>query len=116
MHFVKQDGKNVFKYAVSGMSESIKKIMDRNHLSHDDIHFLVPHQANKRIIDATANFAKLDPNKVLINIHKYGNTTTATLPLLLAEYEHLMKKGDNIIFSTFGGGFTWGAAYYKWAY
>lgn len=115
-HFVFQDGKTVFKYAVSGMADVSEKIMQRNNLSHDDINWLVAHQANKRIIDATANRMELDESKVLINIQKYGNTTSATLPLLLSDFENQLKKGDNIIFAAFGGGFTWGAIYLKWAY
>jgi 3-oxoacyl-[acyl-carrier-protein] synthase-3 len=112
-HFVFQDGKTVFKYAVSGMADVSEKIMQRNNLSHDDINWLVAHQANRRIIDATANRMELDESKVLINIQKYGNTTSATLPLLLSDFEN---QGDNIIFAAFGGGFTWGAIYLKWAY
>lgn len=115
-HFVFQDGKTVFKYAVSGMADVSEKIMERNNLSHDDINWLVAHQANRRIIDATANRMGLDEAKVLINIQKYGNTTSATLPLLLSDFENQLKKGDNIIFAAFGGGFTWGAIYLKWAY
>ena len=115
-HFVFQDGKTVFKYAVSGMADVSEKIMQRNNLSHDDINWLVAHQANRRIIDATANRMELDESKVLINIQKYGNTTSATLPLLLCDFENQLKKGDNIIFAAFGGGFTWGAIYLKWAY
>ena len=115
-HFVFQDGKTVFKYAVSGMADVSEKIMQRNNLSHDDIIWLVAHQANRRIIDATANRMGLDEAKVLINIQKYGNTTSATLPLLLSDFENQLKKGDNIIFAAFGGGFTWGAIYLKWAY
>ena len=115
-HYVFQDGKTVFKYAVSGMADVSEKIMQRNNLSHDDINWLVAHQANRRIIDATANRMELDESKVLINIQKYGNTTSATLPLLLSDFENQLKKGDNIIFAAFGGGFTWGAIYLKWAY
>ena len=115
-HYVFQDGKSVFKYAVSGMADVSEKIMQRNNLSHDDVNWLVAHQANKRIIDATSNRMGLDDSKVLINIQKYGNTTSATLPLLLADFEHQLKKGDNIIFAAFGGGFTWGSIYLKWAY
>ena len=115
-HFVFQDGKTVFKYAVSGMADVSEKIMERNNLSHDDINWLVAHQANRRIIDATSNRMGLDDSKVLINIQKYGNTTSATLPLLLSDFENQLKKGDNIIFAAFGGGFTWGAIYLKWAY
>ena len=115
-HYVFQDGKTVFKYAVSGMADVSEKIMQRNNLSHDDINWLVAHQANRRIIDATANRMALDESKVLINIQKYGNTTSATLPLLLSDFENQLKKGDNVIFAAFGGGFTWGAIYLKWAY
>ncbi|MEM8846361.1 MAG: beta-ketoacyl-ACP synthase III [Bacteroidota bacterium] len=115
-HFVHQDGKSVFKFAVSNMADVSKLIMDRNELTHEDVQWLVPHQANKRIIDATSNRMELDENKVMMNIHKYGNTTSATLPLLLHDYEKQLKKGDNLIFAAFGGGFTWGAIYLKWAY
>lgn len=115
-HFVFQDGKSVFKYAVSGMADVSEKIMQRNQLTKDDVQWLIAHQANKRIIDATANRMGLDDQKVLVNIHKYGNTTSATLPLLLSDFEHLFKKGDNLIFAAFGGGFTWGSIYLKWAY
>lgn len=115
-HYVFQDGKTVFKYAVSGMADVSEKIMERNHLSKDDVNWLVAHQANKRIIDATASRMGLDEEKVLVNIQRYGNTTSATLPLLLSDFESQLKKGDNIIFAAFGGGFTWGAIYLKWAY
>jgi 3-oxoacyl-[acyl-carrier-protein] synthase-3 len=115
-HFVFQDGKTVFKYAVSGMADVSEKIMQRNNLTHDDVNWLVAHQANRRIIDATSHRMGLDDSKVLINIQKYGNTTSATLPLLLSDFEQQLKKGDNIIFAAFGGGFTWGAIYLKWAY
>lgn len=115
-HYVFQDGKTVFKYAVSGMADVSEKIMQRNNLTHDDVNWLVAHQANKRIIDATSNRMGLDDSKVLINIQKYGNTTSATLPLLLCDFEDQLKKGDNIIFAAFGGGFTWGSIYLKWAY
>lgn len=115
-HFVFQDGKTVFKYAVSGMADVSEKIMQRNNLSHDDVNWLVAHQANKRIIDATSSRMGLDESKVLVNIEKYGNTTSATLPLLLSDFEHKLKKGDNLIFAAFGGGFTWGSIYLKWAY
>lgn len=115
-HFVFQDGKTVFKYAVSGMADVSEKIMQRNHLTHNDVQWLVAHQANKRIIDATAQRMGLEESKVLMNIQKYGNTTSATLPLLLSDFEHLFKKGDNLIFAAFGGGFTWGSIYLKWAY
>lgn len=115
-HFVFQDGKTVFKYAVSGMADVSEKIMQRNNLSHDDVNWLVAHQANRRIIDATSGRMGLDESKVLVNIEKYGNTTSATLPLLLSDFEHKLKKGDNLIFAAFGGGFTWGSIYLKWAY
>lgn len=116
-HFVFQDGKTVFKFAVSNMADVAVKIMERNNLTNSDIQYLVAHQANKRIIDATAQRMGLkDENKVLMNIHRYGNTTSATLPLLLNDYEKSLKKGDNIIFAAFGGGFSWGASYLKWAY
>ncbi|MBT8185096.1 MAG: ketoacyl-ACP synthase III [Eudoraea sp.] len=115
-HYVFQDGKSVFKFAVSNMADVAAKIMERNDLTHDDVDWLVPHQANKRIIDATANRMGLDSEKVMINIQKYGNTTSATLPLLLSDYEKQLKKGDDLVFAAFGGGFTWGAIYLKWAY
>ena len=115
-HYVYQDGKTVFKFAVSNMADAAAKIMERNKLTHDDINWLVPHQANKRIIDATANRMELDKEKVMMNIERYGNTTSATLPLLLADYEHQLKKGDALVFAAFGGGFTWGASYLTWAY
>lgn len=115
-HFVHQEGKTVFKYAVSNMADVSEKMLIRNHLAEKDIHWLVPHQANKRIIEATANRVGVGADKVMTNIHKYGNTTSATLPLLLADYEKQLKKGDNLIFAAFGGGFTWGAIYLKWAY
>ncbi len=115
-HFVFQDGKTVFKYAVSGMADVSEKIMQRNNLSHNDVNWLLAHQANKRIIDATAHRMGLDEEKVLVNIQKYGNTTSATLPLLISDFESKFKKGDNIIFAAFGGGFTWGSIYLKWAY
>lgn len=115
-HFVYQDGKTVFKYAVSGMADVSEKIMKRNNLSHDDVDWLIAHQANKRIIDATSNRMGLEESKVLINIERYGNTTSATLPLLLSDFESKFKKGDNLIFAAFGGGFTWGSIYLKWAY
>ncbi len=115
-HYVYQDGKSVFKFAVSNMADVAAKIMKRNELTHDDVNWLVAHQANKRIIDATARRMELDSSKVMMNIHKYGNTTSATLPLLLADYEDQLKKGDNLVFAAFGGGFTWGSIYLKWAY
>lgn len=115
-HFVYQDGKSVFKFAVSNMADVAAKIMERNSLSHEDVNWLVPHQANKRIIDATANRMGLDHAKVMMNIEYYGNTTSATLPLLLYDYEKQLKKGDSLVFAAFGGGFTWGSIYLKWAY
>ena len=115
-HFVYQEGKTVFKYAVSNMADVSEKMLTRNNLTEKDIQWLAAHQANKRIIEATANRVGVGPEKVMMNIHKYGNTTSATLPLLLADYENQLKKGDNIIFAAFGGGFTWGAIYLKWAY
>jgi 3-oxoacyl-[acyl-carrier-protein] synthase-3 len=115
-HYVFQDGKTVFKYAVSNMADISEKIMERNNLTHDDVDWLISHQANKRIIDATSQRMGLDDAKVLVNIEKYGNTTSATLPLLLSDFEHKFKKGDNLIFASFGGGFTWGSIYLKWAY
>lgn len=115
-HFVYQEGKTVFKYAVSNMAGVAEKMLTRNNLKEEDIQWLAAHQANKRIIEATAKRVGVSSEKVMMNIHKYGNTTSATLPLLLADYESQLKKGDNIIFAAFGGGFTWGAAYVKWAY
>jgi 3-oxoacyl-[acyl-carrier-protein] synthase III len=115
-HYVFQDGKTVFKYAVTGMADVSEKIMERNGLTKDSVDWLLAHQANKRIIDATAARMDLAEEKVLINIHRYGNTTSATLPLLLHDFENQLKKGDNLIFAAFGGGFTWGAIYLKWAY
>lgn len=116
LHYAYQEGKTVFKFAVTRMADVSYEIMERNNLTADDIAWLVPHQANLRIIDATADRMGLDKNKVMINIQKYGNTTSATLPLCLWEWESQLKKGDNIILSSFGGGFTWGSIYLKWAY
>lgn len=116
MHYVYQEGKNVFKFAVSEMANACEAILQKNHLSADDVDWLVPHQANLRIIDAARKRIDLDPNKVMLNIQKYGNTTAATLPLCLADYESQLKKGDKLILTTFGGGFTWGATYLVWAY
>ncbi|MCB0456874.1 MAG: ketoacyl-ACP synthase III [Flavobacteriaceae bacterium] len=115
-HYVFQDGKTVFKFAVSNMADVCAKVMEKNNLVGNDVNWLVPHQANKRIIDAAANRMGLPDEKVMLNIHKYGNTTSATLPLCLYDYEKQLKKGDNLIFAAFGGGFTWGAIYIKWAY
>lgn len=115
-HYVYQDGPSVFKFAVKNMADVSAEIMERNHLSGSDVAWLVPHQANKRIIDATAHRMGIDSDRVMLNIHKYGNTTAATIPLCLFDYESQLKKGDNLIMAAFGGGFTWGAAYIKWAY
>ncbi|MGZ4116350.1 MAG: beta-ketoacyl-ACP synthase III [Bacteroidia bacterium] len=115
-HFVYQDGQPVFKRAVVGMAEVSAEIMEKNKLKSEDIAWLVPHQANKRIIDATAERMGLTSDKVMLNIQKYGNTTAGTIPLCLWDYEKQLKKGDNIVISTFGAGFTWGAIYLKWAY
>ena len=116
MHFVKQEGKSVFKFAVTNMAEVSAEIMEKNNLSREDVDWLVPHQANLRIIDATAERMGLPREKVMINIEKYGNTTAGTLPLCLWDYEKQLKKGDTLILSAFGGGFTWGSVYLKWAY
>ncbi|MGO3706507.1 MAG: beta-ketoacyl-ACP synthase III [Mesonia hippocampi] len=116
LHYVHQDGKTVFKFAVSNMADVSAKIMERNQLTSNDVNWLVAHQANKRIIDATAKRMEIEQEKVLINIERYGNTTSATLPLLLADFEQQFKKGDNLVFASFGGGFTWGSIYLKWAY
>jgi 3-oxoacyl-[acyl-carrier-protein] synthase-3 len=114
-HFVYQEGQSVFKFAVVNMADVAVEIMERNNLKSEDIAWLVPHQANLRIIDATGRRMGLPPEKVMINIQKYGNTTTATIPLCLWEYESKLKKGDKIILAAFGGGFTWGSVYLKWA-
>jgi 3-oxoacyl-[acyl-carrier-protein] synthase-3 len=115
-HFVYQEGQAVFKFAVKGMADVSYELMQRNNLTADDIAWLVPHQANLRIIDATAHRMDLPKEKVMVNIEKYGNTTAGTLPLCLWEWEKQLKKGDNIILASFGGGFTWGATWIKWAY
>lgn len=115
-HYAYQEGSTVFKFAVTNMAEVSAQIMDRNQLVADDIAWLVPHQANKRIIDATANRMGIGPEKVMLNIERYGNTTAGTLPLCLWDYESQLKKGDNIILAAFGGGFTWGSIYLKWGY
>lgn len=116
-HFIFQDGQNVFKAAVKGMSDVAHEIMKRNHLTNDTIDWLVPHQANLRIIDFTAKKMKLDPAKVMINIHKFGNTTSATIPICLSEWHQdgKLKKGQNVILASFGAGFTWGAVYLRWS-
>lgn len=115
-HFIAQEGRTVFKAAVTRMPESVQEVMARNQLSSDDIAWLVPHQANKRIIDVVGRNAGIPPERVMVNIDRYGNTTAGTLPLCLWDYESQLKKGDNIILTAFGGGFTWGAIYLKWAY
>lgn len=116
MHYVHQEGKAVFKFAVTNMADVSAEIMNRNNLTSEDVDWLVPHQANLRIIDATANRMGLPSEKVMVNIQKYGNTTAGTLPLCLWDWESQLKKGDNLVLSAFGGGFTWGAVYLKWAY
>lgn len=116
LHYVFQEGSTVYKFAVTNMAEVSAQIMERNNLTGADISWLAPHQANKRIIDATASRMGISDDKVMMNIEKYGNTTAGTLPLLLWDYEKKLKKGDNIIFAAFGGGFTWGAIWVKWAY
>lgn len=115
-HFIYQEGPAVFKFAVKGMADVSALLLERNHLTGDDIAWLVPHQANKRIIDATAARMNLSPDKVMLNISRYGNTTSATIPLCLWEWESKLKKGDNLVLAAFGGGFTWGATLVKWAY
>ncbi len=115
-HYVYQEGKTVFKFAVTNMADVSATIMERNGLHSDDVAYLIAHQANKRIIEATAERMGLSSEKVLMNIERYGNTTSGTLPLLLWDFEKQFKKGDNLILSTFGGGFTWGSIYLKWAY
>ena len=115
-HFVYQDGQPVFKFAVVRMADVSAEIMEKNNLKADDIAYLVPHQANKRIIDATGKRMGIGPEKVMMNIDKYGNTTNATIPLCLWEWEKNLHKGDNLILAAFGGGFTWGSIWVKWAY
>jgi 3-oxoacyl-[acyl-carrier-protein] synthase-3 len=115
-HFAYQEGPAVFKFAVTNMADVAHEVMERNHLTGEDVAWLVPHQANKRIIDATANRTGLSADKVIINIERYGNTTNGTIPLCLWEWESKFKKGDNLILAAFGGGFTWGSVYLKWAY
>lgn len=116
LHFIQQDGKVVFKHAVSSMADTCDELIKRNHLSKDDIAWVVPHQANLRIIDAVANRLDIPKDKVMINIEKFGNTSSGTIPLCLWEWEPRLRKGDNIILTAFGGGFTWGATYIKWGY
>ncbi|HEY0667824.1 MAG TPA: beta-ketoacyl-ACP synthase III [Sphingobacteriaceae bacterium] len=115
-HYAYQEGQAVFKFAVTNMADVAAEIMEKNNLKSEDVAWLVPHQANKRIIDATANRMGVGPEKVMINIERYGNTTNGTIPLCLWEWESRLKKGDNIILAAFGGGFTWGSIYLKWAY
>ena len=115
MHYIKQEGPQVFKFAVTNMAEAAAAIMERNHLTGEDVDWLVPHQANKRIIDATAKRMGIGEEKVMLNIQKYGNTTAGTIPLCLFDYSDRLKKGDDLVLAAFGGGFTWGAMYLKWA-
>jgi 3-oxoacyl-[acyl-carrier-protein] synthase-3 len=115
-HFVYQEGQTVFKHAVSSMADVAEEIMQKHNLKSEDVSWLVPHQANLRIIDATARRVGLDQNKVMVNIEKFGNTTSATIPLCLYDYENQLRKGDNIILAAFGAGFTWGSVYLKWGY
>jgi len=115
-HFIYQEGQSVFKFAVTGMADVSAELLEKNNLTGDDIAWLVPHQANKRIIDATAERMGISSEKVMLNIQRYGNTTAGTIPLCLWDYEKQLKKGDNLVFAAFGGGFTWGATWVKWAY
>jgi 3-oxoacyl-[acyl-carrier-protein] synthase-3 len=115
-HYIYQEGPSVFKFAVTGMADVAYELIKRNNLAGSDIAWLVPHQANKRIIDATANRIGIPPEKVMLNIMRYGNTTSGTIPLCLWDWEKQLKKGDNLVFAAFGGGFTWGATLVKWAY
>jgi 3-oxoacyl-[acyl-carrier-protein] synthase-3 len=115
-HYVYQEGQAVFKFAVTRMADVSAEIMERNNLTADDVAWLVPHQANLRIIEATANRMGVGMDKVMLNIQRYGNTTNGTIPLCLWEWESKLKKGDNIVLAAFGGGFTWGSVYLKWAY
>ncbi len=115
-HYVYQDGRTVFKFAVNNMAKVAKQVMNENDLTPDNVHWLVPHQANKRIIEATYKQLNLNPDKVMVNIERYGNTTNATIPLCLWEWEDQLNKGDNLILAAFGGGFTWGATYMRWSY
>jgi 3-oxoacyl-[acyl-carrier-protein] synthase-3 len=116
MHFLYQEGRSVFKFAVEGLADAAVKIMERNHLIGDDVRYLVPHQANYRIIDATARRMGIGMEKVMLNIDRYGNTTAATIPLCLFDWEADLHRGDNLILASFGGGFTWGASYLRWSY
>lgn len=116
LHYVQQDGKAVFKRAVVGMADAAAEVMERNGLTAEDVRYLVPHQANLRIIEATARRMGIDPGKVMLNIERYGNTTAGTLPLCLADWEPRLRRGDNLVLASFGGGFTWGASWLKWSY
>ncbi|HKL89082.1 MAG TPA: 3-oxoacyl-[acyl-carrier-protein] synthase III C-terminal domain-containing protein, partial [Salinibacter sp.] len=116
MHYIHQDGRQVFKFAVTRMADVCVEVMERNDLTPDDVQYLVPHQANKRIIDATAKRMDLDDEKVMLNIDRYGNTTAATIPLCLFDWERELERGDGLVLTAFGGGFTWGATYLTWAY
>lgn len=116
LHFLQQEGRAVFRHAVTAMADACEEIMERNGLTGEDVRYLVPHQANKRIIDAAAERMGLPEDKVMLNIDRYGNTTAATLPLCLYDWEQDLRRGDNLVLATFGGGFTWGASYLKWAY
>ena len=116
LHYARQEGQTVFKNAVFNMADVCEKILDKNNLTNENIAWLVAHQANKRIVEATARRMKLDASKVMLNIQNYGNTTSATIPLLFADYEKQLKKGDDLVIAAFGGGFSWGAIYFKWAY
>ena len=116
MHYLHQEGRTVFKFAVTNMSDASALIADRNGLSKENIAWVIPHQANVRIIEAVANRLELPMDKVMLNIQRYGNTSAGTLPLALWDYEKQLKKGDNLILTAFGAGFTWGAAYLKWGY
>ncbi len=116
LHYARQEGQTVFKNAVFNMADVCEKVLDKNNLTNENIAWLVAHQANKRIVEATARRMKLDASKVMLNIQNYGNTTSATIPLLFADYEKQLKKGDDLVIAAFGGGFSWGAIYFKWAY
>ncbi len=116
MHYLQQEGRSVYKYAIEGMADAAEEIMRRNELTGDDIRYLVPHQANQRIVEATARRMGIGTDKVMVNIERYGNTTAATIPLCLADWESRLRRGDNLVLAAFGGGFTWGASYVRWAY
>lgn len=116
MHYLQQEGRAVFKYAIEGMADAAEEIMKRNTLKGEDIRYLVPHQANQRIVDAAARRMGIGADRVMVNIERYGNTTAATIPLCLADWEGRLRRGDNLVLAAFGGGFTWGASYLRWAY